>query len=110
MVTAYPSIAFKISMKSLFCNSPSLVRTFFRSSMFSAMIISTNNPILSLPLNILSVLQRPIPCPPNSLASLAPSGVSAFALIPICLTFCAHSRIVLKSSVIFGSIVGISPR
>ena len=61
IVTSYPSIAFKISIKSLFCNCPSFCRILFLSSILSAIIISTKRLILSLPLNILSVLHSPIP-------------------------------------------------
>ncbi len=109
IVTSYPSIAFRILIKSLFCNWPSLFKILLLSSIFSAIIISTNKLILSLPLNILSVLHSPIPWPPNFLASLAPSGVSALALIPSVFVFCAHSKICSKSFVTFGSTVGISP-
>jgi len=64
---------------------------------------------LSSALNILSVLHRPIPSAPYFLASFAASGVSAFARIPRRFVFCAHDRIVLKSSVTLGSTVGIFP-
>ena len=57
---------------------------------------------LSSPKNICSVLQRPIPSAPNSIALLASSGVSAFAHIPNFLVESAHSKIVDNSFVSLG--------
>ena len=99
----------RICKKSLFCNAPNFSKTSFRFSSDCAIIISTNNPILSFALNILSVLQRPIPCAPYCLANFAPSGVSALARIPIFFAFCDQLRTVLKSSVNLGSTVGTAP-
>ena len=56
-----------------------------------------------------SVLQRPIPSAPNSIALRASSGLSAFVLILRLLIPSAHDMITPKSPDRFGSTVWISP-
>ena len=109
IVTSSPSITLRISLKSFFCIGISCSRNFFRSSTLSARIILCIMLRRSGALNILSVLSRPMPSAPNSLALFAFTASSALALTPRVLISSAHSSSCLSSGESPGSIVGTSP-
>ena len=108
-VTGSPLIVLNISIKSFFWNGRIFFKASFRSSTFLDKIICLTYKILSSSKNICSVLQRPIPSAPKSLATLVSNGVSALVLILRDLTLSAHAIRVEKSPEISGLIVFTSP-
>ena len=73
------------------------------------MIISRTAEIRSGSKNMCSVRHSPIPSAPNSRATFASLGVSAFARTPSLRTASAHDRNFLKYDGISGSTVGTRP-
>ncbi len=94
-------------MKSSFCMGLSWRRYFILSSFVSERIIFCTIASLSGALNMRSVLSSPMPSAPFSLAFLAISGVSAFAMTPSLLNSSAHESIVDSAPDSFGSTSGI---
>ena len=100
----------KISIKSFFWCGKSLSSAFALSSFVFDNIISLTDKILSSSKNICSVLQRPIPSAPKSLAILVSKGVSEFVLTLSFLMLSAHPINLEKSPEISGFTVGTFPK
>ena len=109
IVTGKPLIIEKISLKSFFWNGKILFNASHRSSLDLDNIICLTYKILSSSKNICSVLHKPIPSAPNSLATFVSRGVSAFVLTFILLVLSAQDIIFEKSPEISGLIVLTSP-
>ncbi len=82
IVMGFPFAISNISLKSSFCRGFIMLRYFFLSSVLPARIIFLTSSSLSCELNIRSVLARPMPSAPFSIAFFTISGVSALALMP----------------------------
>jgi len=79
IITGSPCITFKIPIKSLFCIGKSLSSSICLVSLWSAIIIACITGNRSGAINMCSVLHKPMPSAPKSLAFWASSGVSALA-------------------------------
>ena len=108
-VTGRPFIILKISIKSFFWKGSSFFKALALSSFDFDKIISLTDKILSSSKNICSVLQRPIPSAPNSLAVLLSKGVSELVLIFSFLNLSAQLISLEKSPEISGLTVLTSP-
>ena len=97
-------------LKSSFWYGRSFAKYFSLSSFVSARIILRTFLILASSKNICSVLVRPIPSAPNSLAVFASFGVSAFVRTPSFLTSSAQDINFPKFPVREGSIFLMSPK
>ena len=109
-VTGRPCIILNISMKSFLWWGRSFCRALDLSSWVLDKIISLTDKILSSSKNMCSVLQRPIPSAPKSLAVWVSKGVSEFVLTFNFLILSAHSISFEKSPEISGFIVGTFPK
>ena len=109
IVTGSPCILRKICMKSSFCKGFNFSRAWLRSSSVTARIISWTIGRRSSALNILSVLQSPMPSAPSTLAMAAPSGVSALLLTLRARMLSAQLNSCFASSLRSGSTVGTAP-
>ncbi len=112
MVTGRPSIASKIPIKSDFWYGRSLTKAASRSPVLSAKIISCMYWIRSFsgPKNMCSVRQSPIPSAPNSRATFASCGVSAFVRTRRSRYLSAQDIKIPKFPVISGSTRSVWPR
>ena len=109
-VTGRPYIILNISIKSFFWWGKSFSKALALSSWVFDKIISLTDKILSSSKNICSVLHRPIPSAPKSLAVLVSSGVSELVLIFNFLILSAQFINFEKSPEISGFTVGTVPK